>query len=367
MNYKQKIHQLIEEVPKTLINLEIEREKARKPTQASSNFITNKEQGDWAENLVQTAINQIAKNHIAVKYGKSDDRVAGQEGFDEFYQEFQEELDSIGKRPDLLIFKKSDYNLEQLGLDISKYPRNILDVIVPQAIAGLEIRSSSFLINKYDQVMQERCDIYTKVALDAKNKILNEYLDLLETSQRNKYIQILNSINQNTLSSIDFRVPNWRSSEKLIELTELFKTLKEAIKEIQKRDFLSITPKVEDLKVVYNWIQKYNVPHYYFQVFFDKIYGISYQSILKIISDSSNEGNKFFIEGDVKNQNKMTIKINVKEGLEITDKVDLPDHQSKMKELGRGRLIFYVKFYGGNAYLNLENLLNILQINYEEF
>ena len=139
------------------------------------------------------------------------------------------------------------------------------------------------------------------------------------------------------------------------------------IKEIQKRDYLSITPKVEDIKVVYKWIETFNVPHYYFQVFFDKIYGISFEQILSIISDSDNEGSIFSIEQDTKNQNKTTIKIRSNAGYEIAYKVDEPCHNSVRKEMNRGRLLFYVSFQGGTAYLDLNNLKSILNIEDKEF
>ncbi|MBN2487153.1 MAG: AccI family restriction endonuclease [Bacteroidales bacterium] len=109
MTYYTKIKELTKTVPATLVDFELPRDPARTPTQASSNFITNKEQGDWAENLVFRAINDTSKNFVAVKYGKSDDLVAGEDGFDAFYQEFQDELDTIGKRPDILIFRKEDF------------------------------------------------------------------------------------------------------------------------------------------------------------------------------------------------------------------------------------------------------------------
>lgn len=54
------------------------------PTQASSEFITNKQQGDWAEDLLFRAINENSKNIVAVKYGKGDDLVAGDEGLTRF-------------------------------------------------------------------------------------------------------------------------------------------------------------------------------------------------------------------------------------------------------------------------------------------
>jgi len=39
----------------------------------------------------------------------------------------------------------------------------------------------------------------------------------------------------------------------------------------------------------------------------------------------------------------------------------MPSHQSDFRELDRGRL-FFVKFEGGEAYLNNENLLNLMNL-----
>lgn len=366
MSYYERIRELTKNVPVSLVDFSLPRDLARTPTQASSNFITNKEQGDWAENLVTRAINETSKNFVAVKYGKSDDLIAGDEGFDNFYQEFQNELDTIGKRPDLLIFKKSDFD-ENLGYDISQIPHNKLTDYVKKAVAGIEVRSSAFLIDRYEAAMQIRTEKFSQLALQTRDKILAEYSDLLEQSNRSKYITVLQSITAETLSVTDFKVPGWSSSERLVELNNLFKELKRSIKEIQKRDFLSITPKVEDIKVVYKWIETFNVPHFYFQVFFDKVYGISFEQILQIISDPDKEGVIFSVEADTKNQNKTTIKINSKSGVQIAYKVDEPEHKSVRKEMSRGRLLFYVTFEGGTAYLDVNNLREILEIKQNDF
>jgi type II restriction enzyme len=366
MNYFEKIRELTKSVPTVLVDFDQPRENARIPTQASSNFITNKEQGDWEENLIARAINETSKNFIAVKYGKSDNLIAGEDGFDKFYQSFQEELDTIGKRPDLLIFKKADYN-SNLGNDISNIPHHQITDYVMKAIAGIEIRSSAFLIDKYESEMLLRTQRFTTLALESRNKILSDYKDILEHPTRRKYIPVLESISIETLSITDFKVPGWSSSERLIELNNHFKVLKKAIKEIQKRDYLSITPKVEDIKVVYKWIETFSIPHYYFQVFFDKVYGISFEQILRIISDPDNDGVIFSVERDTKNQNKTTIKINSKTGLQIAYKVDEPAHKSVRREMERGRLLFYVTFEGGTAYLDLNNLRISLAISEEEF
>jgi type II restriction enzyme len=366
VTYFEKIRELTKGIPAKLVDFSQPRDIARTPTQASSNFITNKEQGDWAENLITRAINETSQNYIAVKYGKSDDLVAGEEGFDTFYQEFQNELDTIGKRPDLLIFEKSNFDIN-LGYDISRIPHDQIMNYVKKATAGIEVRSSAFLIDRYDEAMQLRTEKFTQIALETKDKILVEYKDILLHHSRENYIDLLNGITAKTLNVTDFKVPGWQSSERLIQLNDLFKQLKIAIKEIQKRDYLSITPKVEDIKVVYKWIEIFNVPHFYFQVFFDKVYGISFEQILQIISNPDNDGVIFSVESDTKNQNKTTVKINSKSGVEIASKVVEPDHKSVRKEMDRGRLLFYVTFKGGTAYLDIDNLKKILEIKNEYF
>ena len=62
MEYYKKIKELTKNVPVSLVDFDLPRDPARTPTQASSNFITNKEQGDWAENLITRAINETSKN-----------------------------------------------------------------------------------------------------------------------------------------------------------------------------------------------------------------------------------------------------------------------------------------------------------------
>ncbi|MBO4599649.1 MAG: AccI family restriction endonuclease [Bacteroidales bacterium] len=361
MNYFERISELTGNIPPELVDFSQPRDTARTPTQASSNFITNKEQGDWAENLLMRAINENALNHVAVKYGKSDDLVAGEAGFDAFFQEFQDELDTIGKRPDLLIFKKTDFNTD-FGYNISHIPHANIYEYVKKAVAGIEVRSSAFLIDRYEEAMQQRTEAYTQQALSIKERLLSDYADVFNHPRRREYIPLLNGINAENIHIAGFRVPGWHSDERLTQANNLLRQLKEAIREIQKRDFLSITPKVEDIKVVYKWIETFNVPHYYFQVFFDKVYGISFENILSIISNSDNEGVIFSVESDTKNQNKTTIKIKSTTGIEIASKVDEPEHTSVRKEMDRGRLLFYVSFHGGTAYLDVDNLKQILNI-----
>ncbi len=361
MTYFNELRELTKLIPHTIVDFSLPRDRTSPPTQASSMFITNKEQGDWAEDLIFRAINETSANYVAVRYGKSDDIVAGEKGFDRFYNAFQDELDEIGKRPDLLIFKKEDFDTN-LDYDISNIPHSEITDYVKTAVAGLEIRSSAFLINKYEQEMQKRTATHLEQALLIKNKILDEYSDLLEHPKKKHFIDILNSINSKTITSISFRRPSWKATERLQELSLLFKELKEHIVIVQKRDYLSITPKIEDIKVVYKWAETFNVPHYYFQVFFDKSYGISFKNILTLLTEPEKEGDYYEISQDIKNQNKTTVKINTRNTNQVAYKIIEPEHKSVRREMGRGRLLFYVSFEKGTAYLDIDSLKSLLNI-----
>jgi type II restriction enzyme len=145
------------------------------------------------------------------------------------------------------------------------------------------------------------------------------------------------------------------------EAREKVKTFKEAIKNAKKRDFLSITPKVEDLKLIHKWIGTYGVPHYYVQVFYDKVYGIGFEEILTLISSQENQNKLFFIEQDSRNQMKKTIKINAKQGTEIALSEKFPLHTSKRKVFKRGRVVHYVALQCGKMALQTNNFLQLIK------
>ena len=194
------------------------------------------------------------------------------------------------------------------------------------------------------------------LAMETSEEILLAMSRLQEKLKReiSGRISLISNATNNTFSELDFRCPSWSLTEELRDLTALLKEMKENIKTLHKRDYLSITPKMEDIALVNRWIQNYNVKHFYLQVFFDKAYVISFKDILTLVSNDNNDGNNFSIERDAKNQGKTTIKINVQIGKEVLGKIDMPEHKSAMKELDRGRLLFYVTFAGGKGYLDEE-------------
>jgi len=288
MDYQKRIEHLIKALPKDIVDLTQRRRRANPPTQVFSQFVINREQGDWAEDLLFRAILEVDRGIVPVRYGRTDKIVAGEPGFKEFYNRYQDELDQIGKKPDLLIFKESDYN-DKWNHDITSLDPKLLDSIIPKALAAFEIRSSAFLVEEYQKYV---------------------------VSEERK----------------------------------------------RKRQFLSFTPKVEDIYAIYKWIKIYGVPHFYVQVFFDKVYYISFEDILKIISDNTARNKIFTVERNAKNQFKSTIHIDVNSGVCLAEKIEMPKHRSEVKKLISGRLLFYVTFQGGYAKIDLTSLMKLLNL-----
>lgn len=330
------------------IDLDVE-VRGRKPTSASSNFLTNKEQGDWAEKIVLAAINQSVEDYVALPYGRDDSLSAGDDGFEEFFHEYQRELNSLGKRPDVLVFRREDVTAAQVD-----DPRSIDEQTVCKAVAALEVRSSSFLAGRYAHFMETRTREAQESSLKLRDAIVNTDLAEELAQKHPQLLKMLQTATADTFRELDFNLRSWSSSERLRRLSALLKDLKQQIKQLQKRDHLSITPKMEDLALVNRWIQKFGVKHFYLQVFFDKAFIVPFRGILELLANPHAEGDVFTIERDVGNQGKTTFKINVAVGREVLGRVEMPDHESRMKELDRGRLLFYVTFVGGRGYLDVD-------------
>ena len=342
-SYRDAIARLIQTTP-----FEIDTEvqlTGRPPTMAGSEFLTNKEQGDWAEQIVFCAINEYSEEYCAVRYGRSDSLAAGDPGFANFYASYQDELNSIGKKPDILVYRRSDIPAKR-DCDLDN------DEFVQKAVAAIEVRSSSFLANRYSSFMENRKRDAESECKNIQQLLLVEPYSSLLSEKAPKLHEMIQTATVETFRELDFRLRSWSSTSALRKLSELLKSLKLHIKVLHKRDYLSITPKLEDLALVNRWVQHFGVRHYYLQVFFDKAYVIPFKDILEITSDPKNEDVIFSIERDVKNQGKTTIKVNVQVGKEILGRIDMPEHRSKLKELARGRLLFYVTFHGGRGYLD---------------
>ena len=286
--YIDRIDSLIKKINPELFDLSKERDPGRPPSQVSSFFLINKERGDWAEKTLLNAINSNSSKYIAVQYGKSDDIMAGEKGFKDFYEKYQQELDQIGKRPDILIFEAKDGEKVE-NADIQNNPSS---EVVKNAICGIEVRSSSFISQDYES--------YQKMKNDSAKK---------------------------------------------------GKSCKE----------LNFTPKVEDLKVVYKWVKTFDVPHYYVQFFWDKVYGISFEKILELLNEGTYHVSRF-----AKNQKKKIVNIPLSSGFLLSSNVSEVNPENLKvgkKNLENGNLLFYVKFDRSEAVIKKDSFNSLFGID----
>jgi len=283
-------HELVEELSRRGVDRrylkfggpEEKNKKITVPTDARSEFLANRAMGDWAEDILATAIEHSCEDLTVSHYGDSDRMAAGEQGFREFFLSRAEDIRINGKRPDLLIFYKSQ-NVEK---DLTGRDTEDLVCLVRKARMAIEVRSSKFEAITYMKMRK----------LDKTN--------------------------------------GKRTG----------------------RDTPSFTVKVEDLIIVYRWLEKYNVPQLYTQVFFDSIFSINFLSIFQIIA--SGEG--YSIENPAKSQEKSTIMIPITYGTQIAVFEKQPDFEVRHKITRLGRHDAYVEPVGGKVKIDYQAFRNVI-------
>ena len=122
------------------------------------------------------------------------------------------------------------------------------------------------------------------------------------------------------------------------------------------RETPSFTVKVEDLIIVYRWLERYGVLQSYCQVFFDSIFGINFLDIFSIIASSSG----FTIETPSKSQEKSTIMIPITSGLQLGTATELPRFEAEHRITELGRHDAFVVPCGGGFSLDAEATRRVL-------
>lgn len=120
----------------------------------------------------------------------------------------------------------------------------------------------------------------------------------------------------------------------------------------------SFTVKVEDLKIVYRWIERYKIPQSYCQVFFDSVYCINFLDIFRIIASA---GKGITIESPAKSQEKATIMIPITFGVSIGSFTESPKFATKERVTRLGRHDAYVVPEGGALEIDSKALLSVLR------
>jgi hypothetical protein len=114
------------------------------------------------------------------------------------------------------------------------------------------------------------------------------------------------------------------------------------------RETPNFTVKVEDLVIVYRWLERHCVPQSYCQVFFDSVFAINFLDIFAAIA----QGSGFTIETPQKSQEKATIMIPITSGTQIGRATALPMFAAEHRVTELGRHDAYVVPQGGGFELD---------------
>ncbi len=122
------------------------------------------------------------------------------------------------------------------------------------------------------------------------------------------------------------------------------------------RETPSFTVKVEDLVIVFRWLEQNKIPQSYCQVFFDTVYAINFLEIFRIIAS----GDGFKIERPKKSQEKSTIMIPITSGTKVGKAISEPSFTAKHRITELGRHDAYVVPQGGGFELDAAAMKKVL-------
>lgn len=128
-------------------------------------------------------------------------------------------------------------------------------------------------------------------------------------------------------------------------------------KKPSSRETPSFTVKVEDLKIVYRWLEVVQTQQMYAQVFFDSCFAINVYAIFEYVATASKG---FTIEKPEKSQNKATIMIPITNGERLGTFSVSPEFGVEVRETRTGRVDAYVRPQGGQLVLEEEAFKKLL-------
>jgi AccI restriction endonuclease len=146
------------------------------------------------------------------------------------------------------------------------------------------------------------------------------------------------------IASVEVRSSKYEA----LKYIEVRRKQKEEGENTSSRDSPSFTVKVEDLVIVYRWLERKRIPQAYFQVFFDSVFAINFLDIFARIGEHKKG---LVIEKPEKSQEKATIMIPITEGVQVGKLHALPKFEVEHRVTALGRHDAYVKPIGGKLEL----------------
>ncbi|AVT14545.1 hypothetical protein C8235_03535 [Paracidovorax avenae] len=183
--------------------------------------------------------------------------------------------------------------------------------------------------------------------------------------ERSKGIDVSDDISKQPFEQID-ELPEKAigSIEVRSSKFEALKYMKERAKDKEQkkaaaRECPSFTVKVEDLVIVYRWLERKKIPQAYFQVFFDSVFAINFLDIFTHIAAWSKG---VAIESPAKSQEKATLMIPITYGKQVARMTKMPIFTAETRITRLGRHDAFVKPQGGELLIDITNVKTVIGV-----
>ncbi len=264
-----------------------------------SDFLMRWSQGRWAEDIVVRAINATSE-FWAVPYGPSSVAPADPQEMEQYFERL-DRAGATGKRPDLLILSRPDYEtirraVEDIGLaNIPFTPEESLEFMLSRSLIAVEVESSLWIASQMPDYGQ------------GKPLTRQGRPDLIGFTKSKK-------------------VP-------------------------------TVIIKDEDLEPLRQWEAQRHVPIFVFHVFYDQAYYLSLERAGRLISEGVIVPTKqtFYAPGGP-TTHKSIYKIWYTLACPLGQMTQAPEMSAKFVQDRNGHILPYVHFSGGELVLSLEIL-----------
>lgn len=298
-----------------------------------SDFLMRFSQGRWAEDIIIQTINST-DDLCAVPYGPSS--VAPSDPYEmEQYFERLDTASAIGKRPDLLILSKKDYDsirlqLEQVGLtNLPFTPEPDLNFLLSRAIIAVEVENSLW-------IAREMPDYGRGVAL---TELITKRRRFKQPKKKAKWVTWVKNV------------------ENYCARAEARKHLKGFL---ETAKVPTVILKDEDLQPLIEWSTIYKKPIFIFHVFYDEAYYISLQEAHELIKSGVilPTEQTFYAPGGPTTR-KPIYKIWYTLAHPLGRMIHQPAMSAKFVKDKNGHILPYVHFSGGQMELSEDILLEL--------
>ncbi len=293
-----------------------------------SDFLMRFSQGRWAEEILIRAIN-ATDTFRAIPYGASSVAPSDPHEMERYFERL-DQASTVGKRPDLLILARVEYErihsrLDAIGLtNLPFTPEPELGFLHSKAIAAVEVENSLWIAREMPDY--------------------GKGIPLMELAARRRRFRKATRIARWNKWAEDVRKFCSRSNQR--QLLEGF---------LETAKAPTVIIKDEDLEPLNEWEKSFSIPIFVFHVFYDEAYYISFKYARDLIESGVilPTEQTFYAPGGPTTR-KIIYKIWYTLATPLGRMVQAPEMSARFVKDKNGHILPYVHFSGGRMELSAE-------------